>query len=276
MQTMAALCVRNMKAFMRDRTSLILSLIFPFFFIYVFSAIFKNQFIENPITYMLAGITIATVFDFSLRISASTIDDMVSGFMKEVLVSPVSRLSVASGQFLSSAVISTAQGLIILTIGFFIGLRISSPMTVVIAIFAMIFVGLVCAGFGLFIASKTKSIRTFQVVTMAITMPMTFLSGAYIPLSLLPNELVIIAYFNPMTYAVALFRAIILEKTSLPIAQLINEGLAFQIGGFTITPFTAWLILLVFGVVFLALSTVSFIKTDFSRINRIKNDAIEW
>ena len=276
MQTMAALCVRNMKAFARDRTSLIISLIFPFFFIYVFSAIFKNQFIENPITYMLAGITIATVFDFSLRISASTIDDMVSGFMKEVLVSPVSRLSVASGQFLSSAVISTAQGLIILTIGFFIGLRISSPGTVVIAIFAMIFVGLVCAGFGLFIASKTKSIRTFQVVTMAITMPMTFLSGAYIPLSLLPNELVIIAYFNPMTYAVALFRAIILEKTSLPIAQLINEGLAFQIGNFTIAPFTAWLILLVFGAVFLALSTVSFIKTDFSRINRIKNDAIEW
>ena len=276
MQTMGALCVRNMKAFVRDRTSLIFSLVFPFFFIYVFSAIFSNQFIENPITYMLAGIVIATVFDFSLRISASTIDDMVSGFMKEVLVSPVSRMSIAAGQFLSSAAISTAQGVIILMIGFFIGLRISSPLTIIMAILAMAFVGLVFAGFGLFIASKTRSIRAFQVVLMAITMPMTFISGAYIPLSLLPKALVTISYFNPMTYAVALFRTIVLEKTGLPHGQLINEELAFQIGGVIITPFLSLFILFIFGFAFLILSTLSFMRTDFSKMNRNKNDAIEW
>jgi ABC-2 type transport system permease protein len=225
---------------------------------------------------MLAGITIATVFDFSLRISSSTIDDMVSGFMKEVLVSPVSRLSITAGQFLSSAAISTAQGIIILMVGFFIGLRVSSPITIVIAILAMAFVGLVFAGFGLFIASKTKSTRTFQVVSMAITMPMTFISGAYIPLSLLPDALVTISYFNPMTYAVAFFRTIVLEKTNLPREQLINEELAFQIGSFTVTPFLSMLILLAFGAVFLVLSTSSFMKTDFSKMNRNKNDAIEW
>ena len=276
MQTILALWIRNTKAFARDRTRLILSIIFPFFFIYVFSAIFQNQFIENPVTYMLAGVLIATVFDFSLRISSSTIDDMVSGFMKEVLVSPVSRLSIAAGQFLSSATISTAQGLIIMIIGFFIGLRVSSPMTIVYTILAMAFVGIVFAGFGLFIASRTKNIQTFQVVLMAITMPMTFISGAYIPFSLLPQALVIIGYFNPMTYAVALFRTIILEKTNLPHEQLINEGLAFQFFGFTVTPFISMLILLVFGIIFLILSTLSFVKTDFSKINRIKNDSLEW
>jgi ABC-2 type transport system permease protein len=196
-----------------------------------------------------------------------------------VIVLPIVVLYISAGIMfpIGWAFIITCAGLFFeMTIGFFIGLRISSPMTIVIAIVVMAFVGLVFAGFGLFIASKTRSIRTFQVVTMAITMPMTFLSGAYIPLSLLPNELVVIAYFNPMTYAVALFRAIVLEKTSLSHAQLMNEGLAFQIGSFVITPFTAMLILLVFGAVFLVLSTLSFIKTDFSRINRIKNDAIEW
>jgi 5-methyltetrahydrofolate--homocysteine methyltransferase len=59
---------------------------------------------------MLAGIVIATVFQFSLSISSTTISDMASGFMKEVLVSPVSRLSIAGGQFLSGAVIGTIKG----------------------------------------------------------------------------------------------------------------------------------------------------------------------
>lgn len=276
MKTVFALWQRNIKAFVRDRTRLIFSVVFPFFFIYVFSSIFKNEFIENPITYMLAGVIIATVFDFSLRISSSTIDDMASGFMKEVLVSPVARIAVAAGQFLSSATISTIQGFIILIVGFFIGFRVTSPLTILYIVLVMIFVGLVFSGFGLFLAANTKNTQTFQVVSMAITMPMTFISGAYIPFSLLPQALVYIGYLNPMTYAVALFRAIALEKIALPQAALIKEELAFQVGGFVITPLISTLILLAFGLLFLFLSTLSFMNTDFSKINRNKNDSIEW
>lgn len=276
MKTIFALWLRNIKAFARDRTRMVFSVIFPFFFIYVFSSVFKNEFIENPISYMLAGVIISDVFDFSLRISSSTIDDMASGFMKEVLVSPVARLTVAAGQFLSSATISTLQGLLILIVGFFIGFRVTSLLTILFIVLIMIFVGLVFSGFGLFLATNTKNIQTFQVVTMAITMPMTFISGAYIPFSLLPRTLVYIGYLNPMTYAVALFRATALEKLAMPHTELIKEELAFQLGGFVITPVTSMFILLAFGLLFLVLSTLSFVNTDFSKINRNKNDSIEW
>jgi len=276
MKTIFALWLRNIKAFARDRTRMVFSVIFPFFFIYVFSSVFKNEFIENPISYMLAGVIISDVFDFSLRISSSTIDDMASGFMKEVLVSPVARLTVAAGQFLSSATISTLQGLLILVVGFFIGFRVTSLLTIFFIVLIMIFVGLVFSGFGLFLATNTKNIQTFQVVTMAITMPMTFISGAYIPFSLLPRTLVYIGYLNPMTYAVALFRATALEKLAMPHTELIKEELAFQLGGVVITPVMSMFILLAFGLLFLVLSTLSFVNTDFSKINRNKNDSIEW
>lgn len=276
MKVILALWQRNIKAFARDKTRMVFSVIFPFFYIYVFSSIFKNEFIENPVTYMLAGVTVSTVFDFALRISSSTIDDMASGFMKEVLVSPISRLYVAAGQFLSSATIATIQGFIILVVGFFIGFRVTSPLTILYVVFIMIFVGLVFSGFGLFLATKTKSTQTFQVVSMAITMPMTFISGAYIPFNLLPQTLVYIGYLNPMTYAVALFRTITLEKFSLSNAELIAEELAFQVGNFVITPMISVIILLVFGALFLFLSTLAFMKTDFSKMNRDKNELIEW
>jgi len=278
MNTVLALCMRNLKEFVRNRTRLIFSIVFPFFFIYIFSGIFRNEYIENPISYMLAGIAIATVFDFSLRISSTTIDDMASGFMKEVLVSPVSRLSVAGGQFLSSAVIATLQGLLIIIVGFVIGFRITTPLTLLYMLIAMIFVGFVFAGFGLFLATKTKSTQTFQVVSVAITMPMTFLSGAYIPLiyPTVPQLLIYIGYFNPLTYAVALFRTISLERLDAPQAQMIAERLAFEIGGFVVTPWISALFLLGFGVLFLFLSTLSFARTDFSKVSRGAGENIDW
>ncbi|MCL2637358.1 MAG: ABC transporter permease [Oscillospiraceae bacterium] len=275
MRVVYALWLRNLKAFVRNKPALIFNLIFPFFFIFVFGEIFRNDFIENPMSYMLAGIIAATVFDSSFRVSSSTIDDMTSGFMKEVLVSPVSRLTVAAGQFISSATIATVQGVIIFGVGFFIGFRITSPFTIILALLAMVFIGLVLAGFGLLIATMTKNTQTFQAVSIAITMPMTFMSGAYIPLSMLPNALRWVGYFNPLTYVVSLFRTITLEKLDVPVAELIAEDLAFEIGRITIGPAQALMILTIVGIAFISLSALAFARVDFSRMNRSKDDYLE-
>ena len=271
MNIIVALWFRNIKIFARNRVQLIFTIIMPFFFLYVFSAIFKNDNIKNPVNYMLAGIVITTVFQTSLTIATSTIEDIVSGFMKEVLVSPVKRIQIAAGQLLSAATIATLQGIIILFIGYFIGLKFNSWITPFAVIGVMIVVGLVFSGLGLFLAALVKNSQTFQIVVTAITMPLTFLCGAYIPLSLLPKVLQYVAYLNPMTYTTAFFRTIILEKTSLTTDQLIAEQLAFKIGGFVITPFISMVIVLIFGLVFLLLSTSVFSRVDFSRINRSKS-----
>lgn len=135
----------------------------------------------------------------------------------------------------------------------------------------MIVVGIVFSGLGLFLAALVKKSQTFQIVITTITMPLTFLCGAYIPLSLLPKVLQYFAYFNPMTYTTAFFRTIILEKTSLTTNQLVAEQLAFKIGDFVITPPISMAIVLAFGVIFLLLSTFVFSRVDFSRINRSKS-----
>ncbi|MGK0466143.1 ABC transporter permease [Clostridium sp.] len=273
MNTVFALWKRGLKAFVRNRTGLIFSIIFPLFFIYVFGAIFKNDFIENPIAYMLSGVIIVTVFESALTLSSSTVDDMVSGFMKEVLVSPAKRIAVAAGQILTATTVSTVQGMLISVIGLFIGIEFTTWLTPIYVILAMICVGLVFSGVGLFLATVVKSGQTFQIVKTAITMPLTFLSGAYIPLSMLPSTLKYVAYLNPMTYATAFFRMIVLEKTNLTNAQLVKEGLAIDINGFIVTPFMSLTIILLMGVVFLTLSTLSFVNTDFSSMNRSSNDA---
>jgi ABC-2 type transport system permease protein len=273
LNTIFALWKRGLKAFVRNRTGLIFSLAFPFFFVYVFGAIFKNEFIQNPIAYMLSGVIIATVFDSSLNLASSTVDDMVSGFMKEVLVSPAKRISVAVGQLFAAATVSTLQGVLILMIGLFIGIKFTTWTTLLFTVLAMICVGLVFSGVGLFIATMVRNGQTFQIIKTAVTMPLTFLSGAYIPISMLPSSLKYVAYLNPMTYATAFFRMIVLEKTGLMPEELVQEGLAIDVNGFIITPIISLTIILAIGIIFLTLSTNSFVKTDFSRVQRSSSDA---
>lgn len=273
MSTIFALWVRGLKAFVRNRTGLVFSLIFPFFFVFVFSSIFKTNYIDNPVAYMLSGVIITTVFESALNLASTTVDDMVSGFMKEVLVSPAKRISVAMGQMLSAATVATLQGLLILVVGLFIGIRFTSWKTPFYILLTMICIGLVFSGVGLFMATKVRNGQTFQIIKTAVTMPLTFLSGAYIPLSMLPGSLQFVAYLNPMTYATAFFRMVALEKTGLSITELLNESLIVSINGFVITPFLTFIIIVGIGLVFLLLATSSFIKTDFSRLSRSATDA---
>lgn len=273
MNTIITLWVRGLKAFVRNRTGLIFSLIFPLFFVYVFGAIFKNDYIDNPIAYMLSGVIITTVFENSLNLASSTVDDMVSGFMKEVLVSPARRIEVAVGQLLSAATVSTVQGIMVLVIGLFIGIKFTSWLTPIYVLLSMICIGMVFSGVGLFMATKVRSGQTFQIIKAAVTMPLTFVSGAYIPLSMLPDFLKYVAYINPMTYATAFFRMVVLEKTNLSDAQLVKEGLAININGFIVTPVLTLFIILLIGAIFIIMATRSFIHTDFSRMNRSSSDA---
>ena len=272
MNTVTALWIRGLKAFIRNKTGLIFSLVFPFFFVYVFGAIFRTDFIENPIAYMLSGVIIVTVFESALSIASGTVDDMVSGFMKEVLVSPTRRSSVALGQLLSAATVSTVQGIMILIVGLFIGIEFTSWITPIYVLLSMICIGMVFSGVGLYMATKVRNGQTFQIIKAAVTMPLTFLSGAYIPLSMLPGTLRYVAYLNPMTYATAFFRMIVLEKTHLSIEELAREELVVSINGFVVTPFLTFVIIVSIGVIFLTLSTISFTKTDFSKVNRSASD----
>lgn len=268
MNVIYALWLRNIKTFVRDRVRLVISIIIPFFFIYVFSAIFRTDQVENPASFMLAGVLIVTVFQTSLSIATSTIDDMISGFMKEVLVSPASRFRVATGQLLSAATIASFQGMLILIVGLLTDLSFKNWLTPIYALAAMILVGSVFSGLGLFLATKAKSAQTFQLVQQAIVLPFTFLSGAYIPLSLLPEALRYFSYLNPMTYTTAFFRTIMLEKGNLSTAEMLETGLAIDLNGFIILPWMSGVIITLFGFFFLFLATTSFVNADFSNFSR--------
>lgn len=267
MNGIKAILGRNLKNFTRDKLRLVLTIFMSGFFLFIFSFVMKptTTGVDKPLNYLIAGIIIMTVFQSALSNSTSIIEDMSMGFMKEIIVSPVARWQISIGQVLSSTVIAFLQGILVIVIGIFMGLDLN--VVQVLEMFGvMAVVGITFSSIGLFLATLAKSSTTFQIMITVFTLPLTFLSGAYIPTTIMPKLMLPFVYINPLTYTTAIFRYISLNMGSFSKAALIKAGVAFDISGFTIMPYMGLLIIICIGILFFALCVKQFNKADFSTV----------
>lgn len=272
MRVINAILTRNLTNFIRDRVRLFFTVFMSVLFLFIFSFVMQSTTmgIANPTNYLISGIIIMTVFQAALNNSMMIIEDIASGFMKEILVAPISRYQISIGQILSAAVVAVLQGIIILVLGLFIGLSTDILQFIKMAVI-MIIVGITFSSMGLYLAILAKNSTNFQLIISIIAMPLSFLSGAYIPTTILPSFLLPIVYLNPLTYTTSIYRYITLGMEQYSNDMLIKEGVAFDIHGFIITPYLGLLIVLIIGIIFFILCVNRFNKADFSEVKVSKD-----
>lgn len=122
----------------------------PLFMLFVFSFVMKptTADISQPINYLISGIIIMSVFQSSLSNSTNILEDISMGFMKEIIVSPIERWKISIGQVLSSTIIAVTQGLLIIIIALFMGLKLDAPQFIQM-IAVMTLVGITFSSMGL-------------------------------------------------------------------------------------------------------------------------------
>jgi ABC-2 type transport system permease protein len=131
--------------------------------------------------------------------------DREVGFLKEVLVAPLSRTAVVIGKILGGATNSVVQGGMILVLYPLFHLHPSS-LQLVSAFFVMLLIGLTQTAVGILLGVRMTSSQGFMVLMNFIILPLFFLSGALYPLDRLPHWLSIASRLDPMTYGVDLLR----------------------------------------------------------------------
>jgi ABC-2 type transport system permease protein len=151
--------------------------------------------------FIFPGILGMTILFSAIFSSISIIWDKEFGLMKEILVAPVSRLSIVLGKALSGTIISVIQAAIILALFPFLGIKLG-VLSIIEALVICTLLSFCIASLGIVIATFYESFESFSVIMNFIVMPMFFLSGAMYPVKMLPPILQLLTRINPFTYGI--------------------------------------------------------------------------
>lgn len=267
MNPVAAIMQRNLLNYTRNRGRMIGSIVMSMFMLVMFSFMMKSSMsgFGEPMNYLIAGVIIMTVFQTGINNSSDILSDISDGYMKEVMVAPIARSQISIGNIISGAVVSALQGTLTMIISLLIGFKIN-VLQILLLIAVMLVSAMAFSAVGLFLATVSRNSPSFQTISSMIMMPLAFVSGAYIPTTMMPGFLLPVVYLNPLTYVTSIFRYIALGAYKMSSAELVREGMAFNIYGFIITPVMGLMITVLIGTVFFALSVVKFNQADFSTV----------
>lgn len=163
----------------------------------------------NYTQFLFPGIVAMTAIFTSIQSAISIIWDREFGFLKEILVAPVPRTSIAIGKGLAGTTLSLIQGSIVLLLAPLVHVRLPWA-NILPLIFVMAVLSFGLTGIGIVIAARMTSFQGFGTIMNFIIMPMWFLSGALFPARNLPVWLNFLVRINPLTYGVDLVRRLVL------------------------------------------------------------------
>ncbi|GAI94655.1 unnamed protein product, partial [marine sediment metagenome] len=177
---------RDILRFWHDKMRMVGAISLPLLFLFIFgSGLSKTMGLLGPgvdfAQFMFPGIIGMTVLMNSFTGGISVVWDREFGFLKEVLVAPINRASVAIGKTLGSATVALIQGLIILILAPVIGVSLSG-WTVIKLLPLMFLLAVSLSSLGILLGTRIKSIMAFQTLMPILMFPMIFLSGVFFPM----------------------------------------------------------------------------------------------
>ncbi len=214
------LWLREIKRYLRDRVRIVSSFVTPLLWLVIFGEGVRLVLPYaglNYLQYIFPGIIGQTLLFTSMFMGISVLWDREFGFMKEILVAPISRISVFIGKMIGDSTDAVIQGIIVFVLGLLLGIKLNIfTFLELLPIMLLITFGLV--SIGLTLASFMGSLEGFGTIQSFINLPLFFLSGALFPLrgSSIPTWLQIASRLNPLTYGVDALRNVILGSAWTP------------------------------------------------------------
>jgi len=193
--------------------------------------------------FIFPGILAMSIISSALISCVSIVWDREFGFMREMLVAPVSRAALIAGKALGGASIAMSQGLIILVLAPAAGVHLTAPRVVAL-LAALILMAFSITALGIVLASSVDRIQTLQTVMTLVIQPLIFTSGALFPIKDLPAWLAVVCRLNPATYGVDLARR-----------ALLGRRFALTIGNWAVPIWFDLVVMALFGAMTLTIAT---------------------
>ncbi len=187
----------------------------------------------------LIGVILQTVT--LMLTSFSIVRERERGTMEQLIVTPITKMELMIGKIIPYVIIGFVDIVLALALSvFWFRVPIAGSITLLLLFSAVFLFG--ALGVGLIISTVSKSQLQAMQLSMFMIMPNILLSGYMFPREAMPDIIHVLSNVLPLTYFIKVLRGIILKGNGF--GELYRE----------------FVILVVFGIVFLALATLKFKK----------------
>ena len=216
LQVVRVIWMREVLIYFRDRPRMISAFVMPIMMLVMFGEGLGNSIATLPgdigyRQFIFPGMVAMIVLMNSVFSGVSIVTDRQFGFLREILVAPVSRSAICIGKISGGATISLVNGIVMFVMAPILGIEISLEIVAkLIGLIAL--VSFMLTGLGVAMGSRLRSVESFQMLSQVAIMPAMFLSGIFFPINNVPAWMDVIVKLNPVTYAVAPIREIALSE----------------------------------------------------------------
>ena len=257
---------RELIRFAGDRTQMVMWLIQPLLFLFVLGSGLQTLSAASTDgvalrTFIFPGVLCMGAMFTGIFSAASLVWDRELGFLRELMVAPVSRSSIIIGKCLGGATVATSQGVIVLALAGLVDVPYD-PVLILGVFGLLLLISFTVTAFGVLVAVRIKRAQTFTYVMQMLVVPLFFVSGAFFPVSGLPTWLGVLNRIDPLTYAVDPMRRLVFNHLDISegARRTLDPGVTWW--GWHLPPwFEAGMVLLL-GLALMGLAIWQFSRTE--------------
>ena len=199
------------KMFFRSGDVILFNLIMPVVTFILIASIAGNKDASESLTFLQSSypslITVGICCSAFMSIPIVLVDYRDKKVLKSFYCSPCSPKRLLGITIISSGILATISAVII-TLVAVIGFNYRMDGNVFAFIGAWLLTLVSMFSIGLLIASLCKSVKSMNIVTSIVYLPMLFLSGATVPYEILPNWLKVISDVMPLSLGIKMMKEI--------------------------------------------------------------------
>lgn len=217
---------RNLKVFFRDKTAVFFSLLavlivlglYIFFLGDVWVDSFPNiKGVKNLMNcWIMAGLIGVTSVTANMGAFGTMIEDKSKNKIKDFYVSPIKKSKIVGGYIISSFIVGSMMSVVTLIISqiylVYSGVDVLNFKELTEVFLIILITSLSNSAMILFIVSLFSSEKAFSTASTIVGTLIGFITGIYLPISMLPDSVQIIVKLFPTSYGISILRQIFMKK----------------------------------------------------------------
>jgi imidazolonepropionase-like amidohydrolase/ABC-type multidrug transport system permease subunit len=202
MRQYRALVVNDLRLALRDRTVIFFNYLFPLVFFFGFGGLFHAERSAGAATLVVTSVLVIGVLGNGLfGAGMRAVADREAGILRRFKVAPISPLPILAASLITGWLLYLPNLALIVGLAHWIW-KMPLP-TQPVSLFVLLSVGVLAfRSIGLIIASVANSVAESNILVQLLYMPMMLLSGATVPIAVLPAWVQGVAAFIPPYYLV--------------------------------------------------------------------------